>query len=152
MPSEDAWGTWVRQCHPLWRPPCGDDKKCAVWIEGMLRLRRGQNRFSLGQRDRTRRASLMLWSSICLGKMNSRHTLWMLWCFPASQTQNWKAKIQVLWFREGLSCLWIDLADTVRRPCVMKSTPRFLKGAFRDALQTAIDAANSSDESVAQRG
>ena len=47
----------------------------------------------------------------------------------------------------------IDLADTLkRRPCVMKSVPRFLKGAFRNALQIAIEAANSSDESVAERG
>ena len=47
----------------------------------------------------------------------------------------------------------VDLADTLkRRPCVLKNIPRFLKGAFRNALQIAIDAANSSDVSVAQRG
>ena len=38
MPSADAWGTWVRRCHPLWRSPCGDDlfPRCKVWIEGRI--------------------------------------------------------------------------------------------------------------------
>ena len=47
----------------------------------------------------------------------------------------------------------VDLADTLkRRPCVLKNITRFLKGAFRNASQIAIDVANSSDESVAKRG
>ena len=42
---------------------------------------------------------------------------------------------------------------TLRKATVlMKSVPRFLKGAFRKALEIAINAATSADELTAERG
>ena len=86
----------------------------------MLRLRRGQNRFNaladdvqptvLDEPEGDTEVIDALEFDLTRENEQSPHVPDVAQDHEeASQTQNWKAEIQVSWFREGLSCLWIEL-------------------------------------------
>ena len=73
---------------------------------------------------------------------------------PSEPEEEWEAGVPgATALRGAFTTLdQVDLAHTFeRRPCLMKSVSRFLKGAFRNALQIAINVANSADELTAER-